>query len=305
MREAPGGVTPDAVARAVGEAWELGPVTAEHLPVGFGAHHWRVEGAGEARFVTLDLPHDDRAATRLEAAYAAALALARTGLDLVVAPIPSASGALTVRFGAGRLSCTPWIDAPAVGRGPLASDDEAAATAGLLERLHGAPVPAVLPRWRTAVPDALVPDLHRLAGRPWGPGPYADRARDALVERLGAVEGWFAEHRRVLLLAERRPWVPTHGEPHTANQLRTAAGPVLVDWESAALAPRERDLGGLAAYGRPELEADPDLLALFDLEWRLDEVGQYAAWFAAPHDGTADDAIAFEGFLDELTRAGR
>ena len=45
------------------------------------------------------------------------------------------------------------------------------------------------------------------------------------------------------------------------------------------------------------------MLELFDLEWRLDEINQYAAWFAAPHTGTADDDIAFGGLLDEL-RAG-
>ena len=42
------------------------------------------------------------------------------------------------------------------------------------------------------------------------------------------------------------------------------------------------------------------MLELFDLEWRLDEISQYAAWFAAPHTGTADDEIAFGGLLHEL-----
>ncbi len=52
----------------------------------------------------------------------------------------------------------------------------------------------------------------------------------------------------------------------------------------------------------PETDADPEMLELFDLEWRLDEISQYAAWFAAPHTGTADDQIAFEGLLHELER---
>ncbi len=39
------------------------------------------------------------------------------------------------------------------------------------------------------------------------------------------------------------------------------------------------------------------MLELFDLEWRLDEIDQYAAWFAAPHTGTADDEIAFGGLV--------
>ncbi len=91
-------------------------------------------------------------------------------------------------------------------------------------------------------------------------------------------------------------WVPTHGEPHTRNLLRTAGGDLLVDWESLKLAPRERDLATLLAgttrgsddYGGPPGPTGPDLamVELFDLEWRLDEIAQYSAYFAAEH---ADD----------------
>jgi spectinomycin phosphotransferase len=45
------------------------------------------------------------------------------------------------------------------------------------------------------------------------------------------------------------------------------------------------------------------MLDLFDLEWRLDEISQYAAWFAAPHTGSASDRVAMGGLLHELTRA--
>lgn len=44
------------------------------------------------------------------------------------------------------------------------------------------------------------------------------------------------------------------------------------------------------------------MLELFGLEWRLDEISQYAAWFAAPHTGTRDDEIAFAGLRSELAR---
>ena len=44
------------------------------------------------------------------------------------------------------------------------------------------------------------------------------------------------------------------------------------------------------------------MIEMFDLEWRLDEVAQYAAWFAAPHAGSEDDRVAFEGLLTELDR---
>ena len=95
----------------------------------------------------------------------------------------------------------------------------------------------------------------------------------------------------------------THGEPHTRNQLLTTDRLRLVDWESIKFAPRERDLRTLVASGHADL-ATPHwpMVEMFDLEWRLDEISQYAAWFAAPHTGTASDEVAFGGLIEELAR---
>ncbi|MEJ7832645.1 MAG: hypothetical protein WKF79_07010 [Nocardioides sp.] len=76
-----------------------------------------------------------------------------------------------------------------------------------------------------------------------------------------------------------------------------------MDWESLKLAPRERDLRGLVEAGRADLAVPRwQMIELFDLEWRLDEISQYAAWFAAPHTGTASDEIALAGLEEELGR---
>lgn len=95
----------------------------------------------------------------------------------------------------------------------------------------------------------------------------------------------------------------THGEPHPRNQLRTADGVHLVDWESLKLAPRERDLGPLIGSGYADL-VDPDwrMVEMFDLEWRLADVTQYADWFFRPHTGTESDAVAYGGLTHELNR---
>ena len=50
MLERPAGVSDDDVAAAVRRGWGVDGARAEFLPVGFGAHHWRV---GDL-FVTLD-----------------------------------------------------------------------------------------------------------------------------------------------------------------------------------------------------------------------------------------------------------
>ena len=49
------------------------------------------------------------------------------------------------------------------------------------------------------------------------------------------------------------------------------------------------------------VDADPAMLQMFDLEWRLDEISQYAAWFEAPHTGNDSDEVALAGLHHELT----
>jgi spectinomycin phosphotransferase len=41
---------------------------------------------------------------------------------------------------------------------------------------------------------------------------------------------------------------------------------------------------------------------LFDLEWRLDEIAQYAAYFAGPHADDADARTSLAGLRHELAR---
>ncbi|MGA8247529.1 MAG: phosphotransferase, partial [Nocardioides sp.] len=132
-------------------------------------------------------------------------------------------------------------------------------------------------------------------------GPYADPARDAVRRHLDDLARWTDRYHHLASVAREHAWVATHGEPHSGNQLLTPSGRLLVDWESLKLAPAELDLRILVEAGAAA-GADPEMVELFDLEWRLDEISQYAAWFAAPHTGTADDAIAFGGLQEELAR---
>jgi aminoglycoside phosphotransferase (APT) family kinase protein len=49
-----------------------------------------------------------------------------------------------------------------------------------------------------------------------------------------------------MMIGGLSPLVLTHGEPHAANTIKTDSGLVLIDWDSALIAPRERDLWSLA-----------------------------------------------------------
>src|SRR5262249_46529735 len=139
---------------------------------------------------------------------------------------------------------------------------------------------------------------------------YSSRARNALAARsddvLVGLEGY--DRLAAAAAGHQDTWVVTHGEPHDRNLLRTADGLVLVDWDTALLAPAARDVWMLA--GRHDLAAayearagrdvPTDELELYRLRWELTEVALYVRWFADPHADDADSATAFEGFEESL-----
>ncbi len=306
MREAPTDLSFAALLAAVREHWLAEADALEHLPVGFGAWHWRASQAGMTRlFVTVDRLGGRHSPESLEAAYRGAAMLAATGLEFVLAPSPTREGSITVPVGDDRMSVTAWLDGTS-GDGSLRDDAEAQHTAEMLHALHATPPPRGLPRWAPLVDIELPARLADRVRRPWDSGPYAEQARAALADRLADVDRWVARYLTLAARADPSQWVPTHGEPHTRNQLRTDDGrTVLVDWESLKLGPRERDLRVLVDQGYEALcEHDPDLVEMFDLEWRLDEIAQYADWFEAPHAGTDSDRVALGGLLHELERPG-
>jgi len=289
--ERPADVTDEEVLALVRRHWEPRADTVEHLAVGWGAHHWRVEVAGEpVLFATLDpdLPRHTHAS--LEAAYASAAAL---GLDFVWPSVPTRSGGYTVPLGARTASATRWLD----GVRPETSVPE---LPDLLARLHAAPAPATARTWSTEIPPDLPALLRDLLQREWS-APLGPAARDLLLSHLALVGGWVREHARLVDVADPAAYVVTHGEPHVRNQWLAHGRTWLIDWESLVLAPRERDLATLVHEGR-DVEHDPQLVRLFDLEWRLSEIWSFAQWLQGPHFGDTDDPTALGGLTEELTR---
>ncbi|WP_438489871.1 phosphotransferase [Streptomyces sp. S186] len=305
MRSRPPSLSDDVIAATVAGHWlsENARITeAGYLPWGFGAHHWRISGGGTTLFVTLDQLAPRHTAASLEAAYAGAAALAAGGLAAVCAPLPHRSGRFTVAVAGGALSVTPWLD----GHPPTEAEAREPAHLGqvtdALAALHGTEPPKGLPVWAPQVGPAFADEVRARTARPWMTGPLGEEARHALAERVDAIRHWTARYHLLAesALAHRDHWVPTHGEPHYANQLVGPCGLRLVDWESLAIAPRERDYGDLLAAGA-EVPHDPALLELFALDWRLSEIAAYTHWFAGPHVGNDDDHTALEGLREELS----
>jgi spectinomycin phosphotransferase len=296
VREPPHGVADADVLAETRRCWDPIVDRVAYHPVGFGAHHWvAYAGAQERWFVTFD----ERPGPDLDAAYAGANALRDSGhLGFVLAPVLLDDGRATVAFAGGALSCTSWHD------GTSGDPLDVAWTSEALGRLHAATPPPGIPLWKPKVGVGFAVETRHLAEGGWGPGPYASAARDGVRGHLDDIARWTDRYHHLAEIARGRDWVACHGEPHAENQLQTVSRRFLVDWDTLRLAPPELDLRILVDAGTtPDaVGANPEMLELFDLEWRLAEISEYAAWFAAPHTGTADDEIAFGGLGEELSR---
>jgi aminoglycoside phosphotransferase (APT) family kinase protein len=101
----------------------------------------------------------------------------------------------------------------------------------------------------------------------------------------------------------RPSWVLTHGEPHGGNILTGPDGSLhLVDWDTALVAPRERDLHMVlddAGTGWDEYRAvsgavslDRDALRLYRELWALADIASFTVALRRAHDQTEDAAHA-------------
>lgn len=313
MRTQPPELPDELVLARVQENWPLEVAAVEHLSWGFGAWHWAAaDEAGRRQwFVTADRLDDPERRAGLEHAYRTARELSAQ-LPIVAAEVTK-YGETCCETEGFAISVTPWVDGARGGHDDL-DDVSASETAAFLTRLHGVPAPATTHEWSPRYRShQLLDELADVLATRWVSGPFADEARDLVIAHVDDVAAWRRRYTELAeqALANRDAWVVTHGEPGAHNQVRTPGGTRWVDWESVRIAPRERDLTDLLAqstdywrqaYPHP---IDPARVELFDLAWRLDEVGQYTAWFQQPHDGSEDDQIALDGLRDELTRPER
>ena len=131
---------------AVRDAWEVGANGITHLPVGFGAHHWRVDDrrVTDACSSPSTASASRHSAESLEAAYTGAIQLSERGLEFVLAPLRSRTGRVLVPVATGALSCTPWVDGVVVGEGAIVDPETAEDNIVDLDRLHAAAAPTGL-----------------------------------------------------------------------------------------------------------------------------------------------------------------
>jgi spectinomycin phosphotransferase len=303
------------------DGWGFDVETVQYAAVGGGSYHWVVEDPdGRRGFVTAD--DLDRkpwlADTResvfdgLVRAFATAVALRDNGLDFVVAPTLTRRCETVRRIGPSHtVALFPFVDGHPGTFGQYQSAERSALLTMLAE-LHRA-TPAV-----ASVAHSIDLDLAgrgrleaalRELDQTWTGGPLSEPARQTLARHSSYVSELLALGDQLSVEVARRStnWVVTHGEPHGGNVMRAGESHVLVDWDTVALAPPERDLWMLVGEDGDETsiyadatghELDEETVNFFRLRWDLDDIVAFTDELRSPHQHSKDtekayDALAF------------
>lgn len=301
------------VIEALRVGWGLEQVGVEYSAVGFGSHHWRAVDDAKGRwFLSVDdvaarrrsadeAPND--AYERLRTALLTARAARDSGAAFIVAPVRTTDGDVLHRIqNQYAAALYPFIDGRHHEFGNTLTQAERDRVLHFIGALHASPEAI---RGIAQVEDFVIPERHVLAhaldglAAPWDTGPYGQRARSWFATRASRIEQMLAEHDWLADRARQRPdrLVLTHGEPHPGNLIQTPDGWMLVDWDTALVAPPERDLWLLQGAESSTFDAYTNvagrevwvtMLALYRLKWALGDVASLAARFHRNHDDTAD-----------------
>jgi len=314
----PDGLRTDMLAAALSAGWGLDVTSAEYLALGFGSHHWAIATVGGGRwFVTADeLPVKRRSLAepldvvfgRLGASLATAIDLSDLGMAFVVAPVSTMAGEplvrLTSRFA---VALYPFLCGQSFEWGDFDTKAHRQVVLDFVVALHTAPEPA---RRRAVTDDLGIAHRDELdavldTAADAASGPYGQKTVELIAAHEASIHRLLARYDA--LAAQVRsgstPTVLTHGEPHRANTMRTSAGWKLIDWDTAAVAPPERDLCNLdpgdgsifAGYRQATgVTPRPEALELFRLRWDLADIAITVSQFLAPHSGDANDDESFD-----------
>lgn len=315
----PNGLREDVLVSALASGWDLDIAAMTYRAVGFGSHHWEIADAiGTRWFVTVDELEVKQcwqgeplqaAFDRLRASLATARELRECGRWFVVAPVPARDGDPLVRAGDRfAVALYPFVDGQSFVWGEFATPAHRQGVLGLVVAIHTAPAAAA--RYARA-DDFAVPHRDDLeaafdsAADAADCGPYARRAALLLRRNALPIQRLLARYDELVALSRSQPVraVLTHGEPHPGNTMLTSGGWLLIDWDTALLAPPERDLWsldpgdgsilGAYAHATGVTPLQP-MLELYRIRWDLADISAEASRFRRQHSGSLDDSTSWD-----------
>ncbi len=299
------------------DGWGFDVEGVHYAAVGGGSYHWVVEDVeGKRGFVTADDLDQkpwlgdtrESAFDGLGRAFDTAVALRDGGLGFVVAPIPTSRGETVRRIRPRHtIALFPFVAGQPGTYGHYETAERAALLTMLAELHQATPaVSAVASRVDLHLPgrrrlEAALRDLRQT----WSGGPFSEPARQALARRASDVAELLAlgDRLSVDVTSRRTDWVVTHGEPHGGNLMRTDESHVLVDWDTVALAPPERDLWMFVGDNGEEAttytdatghELDQVAVNFFRLRWDLADIAAFTDLLRSPHHHTEDTEKAYD-----------
>jgi spectinomycin phosphotransferase len=312
----------EAITNAVDAGYGIGIRQLEFLPIGNDSASWAFgvqTTAGERYFLKL------RAGTDGARGVEVPHLLHRLGVPHVLAPLTSLTGAPWVQVQRFVLALYPMVEG-GTGVDVGMSPDDWRTLGEVARRIHttelGPELTAILER-ESFHPSRreVVEDLPSLLGE----SSPADPVEIALAnawrthqDRIGAV----AAHADTLgrrLSQASLPHVLCHADLHTWNVLLDPErGLLVVDWDEAVIAPKERDLmfvvGGIGSslvtppdtrrflegYGKTTI--DPEALAYYRCAWAVQDLGAFAESALETSASGAARRAALDGFMSTLAR---
>jgi hypothetical protein len=317
-----------ALIAVLADDWGLNVEAVDYAAVGGGSYHWLVKDLeGRRSFVTADDLDQkpwlgktrESAFDGLRGAFDTAVALHDSGAGFVVAPIPTSRGETVRRIGPRHsIALFPFVEGNAGTYGRYETAERTALLTMLAELHEATPVAAaVARRIDLALPgrDKLETALQQL-NQTWSGGPLSEPARQTLARHASEVAELLALLDDLHADVERRStnWVITHGEPHAGNVMRRGESYVLVDWDTVALAPRERDLWMLVEKPAEEAtiytdatgqQLDEVAVRFFRLTWALADIAAFTDLLRSPHDQSEDTEKAYKALTYYVTTGER
>ncbi len=275
MLSPPNGFTDEDLVKALAEHWGVAARSVTYQAVGFGSHHWSVD---DRWFATVDESPDF---ARLSAALRCA-----ADVPVAIAPIPTRLGEPLARAGMFAVAIYPFVIGKYYHFSLFHDEAHRRAALDMIVVVHRTPPNHAFTE------DFATPELSTVGDA----GPYSRPAAELLARYAPAVDRLRTRYETLAAKADRSRMVLTHGEPHAGNTMLTPAGWRLIDWDTALVAPPERDLWHLES---PEILAtyeeatgvrpDPDLLEMYRIRWDLTDLAEVTHAFSRPHTGDAND----------------